>query len=115
MAAASAGVTDVSGGFTIISIERLRALEALEAEMPARIAAAIADAAKKRLDALNSKKKENPKATAEKSLKKYYENKESINARRRELYRLKKEGLAGKIPGDSLGGVKTISPDPSKE
>ena len=91
MAAVSASATDVSGAFIWVAAERLRALEALEAEMPIRIAAAIADAAKKRLDALNSKKRENPKATADKSLKKYHENKEVINARRREAYKNKKK------------------------
>ena len=43
---------------------------------------------------LTASRKADPKAFSDKVLKKYHENKEEINARRREAYRLKKEAHA---------------------
>jgi phosphoenolpyruvate-protein kinase (PTS system EI component) len=81
---------DVSG-YVLVPIERLRALEALEAEIPAIIAKTRAESDKERLTRLHAKAKENPKESSEKALKRYYKNKDEINARRREAYRVKKE------------------------
>jgi hypothetical protein len=85
--------SDISG--VCISLERLRALEALEAGLPALLKQneieAIARDKKERFRELSTKNKENPKAHCEQVLKKYHENKEEINARRREAYRLKTE------------------------
>ena len=78
-----------------VPLERLRALEALEASLPDVIAKAKAERDRERdtvrLNELSVKHKENPKAHSEHVLKKYHTNKEEINARRREAYKLKKE------------------------
>jgi hypothetical protein len=66
-------------------------LEALEAEMPARIEEAVKEASRKRLAELNAKRKADPVKTATDELKRYHRNKEEINARRREAYKAKKE------------------------
>lgn len=90
-------VSDISG-CVLVPIERLRRLEeleALESELPTIIAKEREDAVrlykKEALDRLNSKAKVDPKAEAARKLKKYYENREQINARRREQYKLKRE------------------------
>lgn len=78
-----------------VPLERLRALEALEASLPDVIAKAKADAIKtdkkERLDKLTAPRKADPKTYSSQVLKKYHENKDEINARRREAYKLKKE------------------------
>lgn len=81
---------DVSG-CVLVTIERLRALEALEAEIPTMLEKVKTESDKERLARLHEKARENPKEASEKALKRYYKNKEEINARRREAYRLKKE------------------------
>lgn len=80
--------TDVSGVF--ISFERLRALEALEAEQPAIIAKAKADRDAERLRELHEKQKANPEPNKKRALANYHKNKEEINAKRREQYKAKK-------------------------
>ena len=63
----------------LVSKKRLEALEALE---------------KKQLEyytKLRQKQQENPEAHAKEALERYHKNKETINARRRELYKKKKE------------------------
>jgi Zn-finger nucleic acid-binding protein len=85
-----------------VPLERLRALEALEASLPEVIAKAKADAVtldkKERLDKLTAPRKADPKAYSAEVLKKYHENKEEINARRREAYKAKKEAAAKPAP-----------------
>ena len=78
---------------TLVSIplERLRALEALEAQLPVLIEKTKAERDRERLTVLHDKAKANPKEHSQKQLEKYHKNKEEINARRREAYRLKKE------------------------
>ena len=88
-------------GTVTITVERLKALEELEASLPALIAAATAKAAedaleeekKKAFKRLNDKRKADPKAHSDSVLKKYHENKEEINARRRAAYQAKKAAL----------------------
>jgi hypothetical protein len=75
---------DVSG-FVLVSAERLKALEELEAKIKAKNAATI-----EYLRANHF----NPEIHAKKMLEKYHKNKEEINAKRREAYRLKKEAAA---------------------
>jgi hypothetical protein len=79
---------------TLVSIplERLRALEALEAQLPVLIEKTKAERDRERLAILNDTR--DPVAHSKKMLEKYHKNKEEINARRREAYRLKKEAEA---------------------
>lgn len=81
-----------------VSAARLRELEALEASIPELLKKKEEEAIEKvkrgRLDMLTASRKADPKAFSEKVLKKYHENKEEINAKRREAYRLKKEAQA---------------------
>ena len=81
-----------------VPLERLRALEALEASLPEVVAKAKAEAVevdkRERLERLTAPRKADPKAYSAEVLKKYHENKEEINARRREAYKAKKEATA---------------------
>ena len=78
-----------------VSVARLRELEALEASIPELLKKkeeeAIEKDKKERLARLTAPRKADPKAYSDKVLKKYHENKQEINAKRREAYRLKKE------------------------
>ena len=98
-----AASSDISGVF--ISLDRLRALEALEAGLPALLKQneieACARDKKERLDKLTAHRKADPKAHCEQVLKKYHENKEEINARRREAYRLKTESRPAATTGST--------------
>jgi hypothetical protein len=73
-----------------ISAERLRELEALEAKLPDIVAKAKAERDKEKLAELHAARKADPEKHAKRALEKYHKNKEEINARRRELYKLKK-------------------------
>jgi len=90
----------MNGGNELVTVSaaRLRELEALEASIPELLKKkeeeAIEKSKKERLAMLTASRKADPKAFSDKVLKKYHENKEEINARRREAYRLKKEGQA---------------------
>ena len=77
-----------------VPLERLRALEALEASLPEVIAKAKADRDKERLTMLHEKQKTNPEPNRVRVLANYHKNKEEVNAKRREAYRLKKEAAA---------------------
>lgn len=79
-------------------MERLRALEALEASVPEMLAKAKVDADAERIHKLHEQRKVDPAAYSKKVLEKYHKNKEEINARRREAYRAKKEN-AGAAAG----------------
>lgn len=89
-ASASASAEDVSGGFVTISVERLRALEAMAKSYDAE-----------RFRILREKDKANPEAHAKRTQKYYEAHKDEINARRREKRRLAKEAAAEakKTPG----------------
>lgn len=87
---ASAVATDISG-CVLVPLERLRALEALEAELPTIIEKAKQDRDKERLAALDEKRKLNPEPHRQSVLEHYHKHKEEINAKRRERYRLKKQ------------------------
>jgi len=92
MAAASACVagSDVSGGYVWVSAERLRALESLEAELPALLEKAKAEAHAGRFAALRERDKLNPELHSKRSIEWYARNKDEINAKRREKYHAKK-------------------------
>lgn len=87
---ASAVATDISG-CVLVPLERLRALEALEAELPTIIEKAKHDRDKERMAALRSRDKEDPKAHSARTAKWKEEHREEYNARRREQYKRKKE------------------------
>jgi len=82
-----------------ISLERLKELEALESNMPDIIAKAKIERDKEKLAALHAARKANPAEYSKRVLEKYHKNKEEINARRREAYRLKKEAKAAEAGG----------------
>jgi hypothetical protein len=101
----SAAACDVSGGFVLVAVERLRALEALEAEMPRIVAKAKEEAHDERFASLRARDKEDPEAHKKRSAVWREKHKEEYNAKRREQYRLKKENVvtlaATKPPGVS--------------
>ena len=81
-----------------VAADRLKALEELEASLPSLIAAAkeeaLTEAKKTALTKLHDKQKADPKAHSSAVLKKYHENKEEINAKRRAAYQAKKAAAA---------------------
>lgn len=89
---------DVSG-CVLVPIERLRALEALEAEMPARIAKAKEEAHAERFAALRARDAADPEAHTKRTMEWYNKNRDEINARRREKYKEKKAAVAANSPG----------------
>ena len=90
MSAAATAETEM----VTIPAERLKALEALEADLPNIIANAKKEYSKERLQALSDKHKANPEAHRKHVLEKYHKNKEEINAKRRERYKERKAAAA---------------------
>ena len=90
-------VSDISG-CVLVPIELLRRLEELEVQLPTLLEKAKSDRDKEKLDALHAAAKENPQEASAKALKRYYRNRDAINARRREAYRAKKETAAKAAP-----------------
>jgi len=91
----------------ISRLRRLEELESLESNISNIIAKAKADRDKEKLALLRARQEADPVGHAKKMLEKYHNNKEEINARRRESYRLKKEAEATNqrqpvSPGDSF-------------
>ena len=82
-------------GCVLVPVERLRALEALEASLPDMLARAKVDRDKERFAMLQEKEKANPDPHKKKVLENYHKNKEEINARRREAYKAKKAAASG--------------------
>lgn len=80
-------------GMVMISAERLAELVKTEARFKAKAHANI--------ESLREKYTPPPEVHAKRMLEKYHKNKEEINARRRERYRLKKE--AAKAAGGAAG------------
>lgn len=80
--------TDICGVF--VPLERLRKLEALEADLPNILTKAKAERDKERLYELHQKQKANPEPNKKRVLANYHKNKEEINAKRREQYKAKK-------------------------
>lgn len=95
---ASAVATDLSG-FSVIPTERLRALEALEAELPALLEKAKQDRDRERLSVLRSRYKEDPKSVSARTAKWKEEHREEYNAKRREQYKRKKEAEKASAKG----------------
>jgi hypothetical protein len=88
----SAAATTEAEGFVLVPLERLRALEAMEAELHRRKTAEEHDA--DRFKMLRERDKASPEAHAKRTMKYYEVHKDEINARRREKRRLAKEAAA---------------------
>jgi len=91
---------DLSGN-VLVPLERLRALEALEAGLPAMLEKAKEEANKERFAALRAKDAADPEAHRKRTKEWKAANKEAYNAKRREQYKLNK--LASNPPG--IGGA----------
>ena len=78
----------------LVSAARFKELEQMEAELPARIADAVTAATADKLRKLHDARKADPKTYSDKVLKKYHENKEEINKRRRDARLAKKLAAA---------------------
>lgn len=91
---------DLSGN-VLVSLERLHALEALEAGVPAMLEKAKEEANKERFSALRAKDAADPEAHRKRTKDWKATNKEAYNAKRREQYKLKK--MAVNPPG--VGGA----------
>jgi len=87
-----------ASGCVLVPLERLRALEALEAEMPSLIAKAKEEANSERFATLRARDAADPEAHTKRTMEWYNKNKEEINARRREAYKAKKEAVKGASP-----------------
>lgn len=97
-------MSDISG-CVLVPVERLRALEALEAGLPDMLARAKVERDKERFAALHEKDKENPEGAKERYKKHYVANKDAINARRREKRKEKNTIPASNLPGVGQTGV----------
>jgi hypothetical protein len=92
----SMALSEPAIGPVLISLERLRELEAIEASIPARIEQAILEHKKNNLRKLHEKDKNNPE-NVNLRVKRYAErHREELNLRRREKRRLKKLELEKK-------------------
>jgi hypothetical protein len=80
----------------LVAKEELERLQKIANEMPAVIDKVKQERDKERLKELSQRHKENPEEHRQKALKRYYKNKEEINAKRREAYKLKKESEKSK-------------------
>ena len=88
-------------GCALVSIERLRRLEeleALEASLPTIIAKAKEEAHAERLALLHARDKADPEGHKKRSADWKKTHKEQYNAQRREQYKLKKESMASNAP-----------------
>jgi len=95
--------SDVSGVF--VPIERLKALETLEASLPSLLQKTAEEAVKNhtktKLATLHAKEKENPKEKTATVLAHYHKNKDDINAKRRAQYAAKKVAAAAAAAAES--------------
>jgi hypothetical protein len=82
--------TDLSGSI-VISLERLRKLEALEAKRKAR---ALTEEGKRQLEKVHERDKLNPEAHRLRVKKWREANRDMLNAKRREQYKQKKAAAA---------------------
>lgn len=85
-----------ASGCVLVPLERLRALEALEAEMQSKKTAEEHDA--DRFKMLRERDKANPSSVTKRTMKYYETHKDEVNAKRREAYKLKKEAEKIKTP-----------------
>ena len=83
----------------LVSEVELEELRKLKEQLPAIVEKAKVEERKDALVRLHQRDKENPEAARERAIKRYTRNKEEINTKRREAYKLKK---AAKNPGVSF-------------
>lgn len=101
---------DMSDETIVMNKKEVERLRKLEEDLPALLEAAREEERKNALIRLHQRDKENPELARARALKRYNLNKEEINAKRREAYRLKKE--MDQTPGVPLSvKSETISPD----
>lgn len=74
--------SDISG-CVLVPMDRLRQLEALEAK--------VTEQRNQRLASLREKEKADPEPHKKKVLENYHKNKDEVNKRRREAYKMKKD------------------------
>lgn len=93
-------MTDVSGVF--VSLERLRQLEIFEATQNKSIEEICKEYDKRKFEELHKRDKENPEIKKARVAKYYNNNKEEINARRREKRKLAREAkeAAASVPAE---------------
>lgn len=84
----------MSDDMILVSAARFKELEALEASIPAMLEKSHGNGWKDRLKILDAKRKADPEAYSKHKLEQYHKNKDAINARRRELRKLKKAAAA---------------------
>ena len=89
----AAAPTDLSGCITV-PLKYLRELELLKSQLPDLIAKAKEDANKERIAHLRARDAADPEAPKRRAMKSRENNREKVNARRRELYKLKKESAS---------------------
>ncbi|NBW58011.1 hypothetical protein EBR43_09595 [bacterium] len=88
-------------GCVLVPIERLRALEALEADIPNVIAKAKEEANAERFAALRARDLSDPAGHAKRSAEWKKAHREEYNAKRREQYKLKKDSTKSPDVGDA--------------
>ena len=105
-----ASATTTATSMVPITLDRLKALEALEASLPVMIQAAILEYKKSNLRRLHEKDKANPE-NVNKRVKRYAEkHREEINAKRREKRRLQKAATASGAGAGAGAGVQGQTP-----
>jgi len=91
-------------------------LQVLQAELPTLLEKARQEGGMDRLKMLHQKQRENPEKHREMCRKQYQQNKEKINAKRREAYRLKQAAKAAvEAQGVPELSARTYSQDLSPE
>jgi hypothetical protein len=83
--------TESSDEMILVRKAEYERLKKLEGELPAVIAKTKEERDRERLKELSQRHKDNPDEHRQKALKRYYKNKEEINAKRREAYKNKKD------------------------
>ena len=91
-----------ASGCVLVPIERLRALEALEADIPNLLAKAKEEAHAERLAALRARDAADPAAHVKRSTEWKKKHREEYNAKRREQYKAKKTAAAEAAEGPGV-------------
>ena len=97
----AAATPDLSGCIPV-PLEYLRELELLKSQLPEIIAKAKEDANKERIAHLRARDAEDPESHKRRVNKYRENNRETLNARRRELYKQKKESESASAPASTM-------------
>lgn len=93
----------------LVSKEEFDRLRKLEEDLPELLEATREEERKNALTRLHQRDKENPELAKKRYKKHYNLNKDAINEKRREAYRLKKEGMKiSQAPGVRQTGVENV-------